>query len=163
RGKTNKLFYFENAKGRIIEKKIYTKGLDLGESFRLKERIVYHSDKLDSFSWETIYNYDFLTNGISPVQQAVRTIIQHYSGKTSKRSNTLEYEFDGSLITEILYEYDSQQRLTKALLRFKNDNSFLLTEILYKDGKIWQSISERPGYKDVKVYVNGRLIRLRSY
>ncbi len=163
RGKTNKIFYFENAKGRLIEKKTYTKGLELGESFRLKERIVYHYNKLDSLSGETIYNYDFLKNGGSQGQQEVRKIIHHYSGKTSKRSKTLEYDFDGSLITEILYEYDSQQRLTKALHRFKNDNSFLLTEILYKDGKIWQSITQRPGYKDVKVYVNGRLIRLRSY
>ena len=163
RGKTNKIFYYKNIKGQLVEKKTYTKGLELGESFRLKERIVYHFNKHDSLSGETIYNYDLLKNGGAQGKQEVRRILHFYSGKTPKRSKTLEYDFDGSLITEILYEYDSQQRLTKTLHHFKNDNSFLINETLYKDGKIWQSISQRPGYKDVRVYVNGRLIRLRSY
>jgi hypothetical protein len=162
RGKTYKTFFYTNKKRQLVEKKTYTKGLELGDDFLLKERILYHYNKNDSLSGEKIFRYDLLINGRSKKYET-RKILHFYSPKTGKRSKTLEYDFDGSLINEKHYEYDSLKRLIKTLCHYKIENTISSTEIKYKNGKIWQSIIERPGYKDVKIYVDGRLIRLRSY
>lgn len=161
RGKTNKSFYFKNDKNQLIEKKTYVKGLELGNEFLLKERILYVYNKKDSLAGEKIFNYDLLGKGKNNYD--TRKITHFYSSKTGKRHKTQEFDFDDALIIERYYEYDNQKRLTKTINHYKIEKTIDSTELLYKNGKIWQVITERPGYKDVKVYVDGRLIRLRSY
>ncbi len=162
RGKTTKTFYYKNQNNQLVEKKVYTKGLELGSEFLLKERIIYHYNKKDSLTGEKIFSYDMLGKGKSKKYDASK-ILHYYNSKSGKRSKTLIYDFDGSLINEMYYEYDKQNRLTKTISHFKMENTIVSKEIKYKDGKIWQTIIERPGYKDVKIYIDGRLIRLRSY
>ena len=162
RGKTYKTFYYKNGKQQLVEKKTYTKGLELGNDFLLKERILYHYNKKDSLTGEKIFRYDLLTNGKSKKYET-RKIVHHYNEKTRTRSKSLDFDFDGSLISEKFYEYDGRNRLIKTTSHFKIENSITTTDIKYKNGKVWQSTTERPGYKDVKIYVDGRLIRLRSY
>ena len=159
RGKTVKTFYYKNTKNQLIEKKTYTKGLELGNEFLLKERILFHYNNKDSLTGEKIFNYDLLGKN----KYETRKVIHHYSSKSGKRIKSMEYDFDGTLVIEHFYEYDKSNRLTKTISHYKIENTISSTELLYKNGKIWQAITESPGYKDVKIYVDGRLIRLRSY
>ncbi len=161
RGKTYKTFFYKNNKNKIIEKKTYAKGLELGDEFLLKERVLFHYNKQDSLSGEKIMKYDLL--GRLKHRYDIRKILHYYSSKSGRRTKTLEYDFDGTLINEQLYEYDKRNRLTRKFILFKNNNTYNSYEYKYKNGKIWQAVAERPGYKDVKVYIDGRLIRLRSY
>ena len=162
RGKTYKTFFYTNKKNQVVEKKTYAKGLELGEAFLLKERIIYHYNKNDSLVGEKLFSYDLLINGKSKKYDTRKTL-HFYNKSNGKRSKTLEYDVDGSIVCERYFEYDGLKRLTKNICHYKLENTFTSTEIKYKNGKIWQSIMERPGYKDVKIYVDGRLIRLRSY
>jgi len=161
RGKTYKTFFYENDKHQLIEKKAYTKGLELGNEYLLKERILYNYKK-GRLTGEKIFNYNLLINGKSKKYDTSK-ILHYYKSKSGKRSKTLEYDFDGSLINEKIYEYDSKNRLIKTICHYKIENILTSMEIKYKNGKMWQEITQRPGYKDVKIYVDGRLIRLRSY
>ncbi len=162
RGKTHKTFFYKNEKNQLIEKKTYTKGLELGDEYQLQERIIYHYNKKDSLTGEKIFTYDLLKSGQSKKYDTAK-ILHYYHPKSGKRSKSLEYDFDGSLINETFYEYDNLKRLVKSIRHYKIENTFESTEIKYKAGKIWQSIKQSPGYKNVKIYVDGRLIRLRSY
>ena len=99
-------------------------------------------------SGEKIFSYNLLNKGNSKEYDSSK-ILHYFNAKNGKRSKTIEYDFDGSLISEMQFEYDTKNRLIKSICHYKIENTVALTEIKYKDGKIWQEIAERPGYKDV--------------
>ena len=162
RGKTTKTFYFLNKKNQLIEKKTFNKGLELGAEFVLKEQVFYYYNKRDSLQSLKIVNYDMISGGKSKKFES-RKILHTYSPKSGMRTKSVEYDFDGSVLKEDFYEYDSAKRLIRKLSHFKVENTISTVKYQYQKDQIWQVTSERPGYKDVQIYVDGRLIRLRSY
>ncbi len=162
RGKTTKTFFFKNKKGQLIEKKTFTKGLELGNAFLLKEQVFYNYSKRDSLKSEKILKFNLIPGRQSKEYES-RNVLHKYHPKTGLRAKTVEYDFDGSVLREVYFEYDPKKRLSKKLIHYKMEDIVHIDTHKYKNNKLWQSIAERPGYKDVNVYVDGRLIRLRSY
>ncbi|MEM8909936.1 MAG: hypothetical protein AAGD05_18955, partial [Bacteroidota bacterium] len=140
-------------------KKVWLKGGELGPQFLLKDRVLYHYQK-DSLTGETHFSYT-LSNIKASAQK--RKIIYRYDAKTGKRHKRLEYDFDGSLRSESTYHYDHKQRLQYRVRYYPLSESKQFLERKYKAGKIWQEINQVGNKRAVKVYVDGRLIRLRTY
>ncbi len=158
RGKVHRTVQFFRG-GKKVEEKSYAKGVELGNRYLLKARVMYNYNKMDSLAGETHYAYP--VRGKAKPQK--RKVLHFYDPKSKLRSKTLEYDFDGRLRIESLMAYDARGRLSQLLHSFQEDGSQRLIEYKYKNGKIWQIIDDAQYKKVVSIFVNGRLIRHRSY
>lgn len=161
RGKVYQTHYFYNKKGQAIEKKMYLKGGELGTDFLLKDRILYQYKK-DSLSSEVLHTYKL--GGRNKGQRvSTRKTIYEYNAKTRKRTKRKEYDVDGSLRSESIYSYDEKGRTQFILHKYLLEQNKRSIEFKYKAGKIWQIIEQVDNKRFVRIFTDGRLIRLRTY
>jgi len=145
--------------GKLIESKYYVKGGELGNAYKLMERKVYNYNKQDSLFG--VMQYIHPLKGKSAVQK--RKTIHSYDRVHGKRKKTVVYDFDGTPSQTILYTYNTRKQLQLIEYIYHRDKVSYQTYLKYKDGKLWQKITDQGYKKNVEVYKDGRLIRLRSY
>ena len=92
-----------------------------------------------------------------------RKVLHYYDTPQKKRSQTKEDDFDGSIRLIKKYSYDSNGRPQRIIINFPKNGQKKVLEYKYKNGKIWQEIEEIDNNKTVKIYIDGRLIRIRTY
>ncbi|MEM9920645.1 MAG: hypothetical protein AAF990_21285 [Bacteroidota bacterium] len=158
RGKVLRTIHYYK-KGRLVEKKNYVKGGELGDRFLLKDRCIYSYNRIDSLQGELMYFYPIPGKG----KPQTRKVVYQYDAKTKLRSSDVYYDFDGQIRLKRRYRYDEKGRIAFIEQDHLRDNSSSQIEYKYKNGKIWQCIETFPYKRSVKVYVDGRLIRNRTY
>jgi hypothetical protein len=159
RGKVNRSVDFYNKKGVLIERKDYAKGLELGNNFRLKERTLYDYNQRGQLAGEKIMTYDLPDSK----QFNTRKKIYHYHSTHHYLIKTISYDYDGSPSMVEDYAYFPDRNVKSVITNYLKDELIGTKEFLYKNGKIWQKVSTEGGIRHVEVYIDGRLIRLRSY
>lgn len=166
RGKLNREVVFFNKKKQKIEMKTYSKGLELGNKFQLKERVIYKYNTRKQLVSEKIMVY----NMPNSKKFDTRKKTYHYHSSHRYLLKTIEYDFDGTVSIVEDYAY-TDIKLSKApmykvkliISNYLKDKTVATKEFLYKKGKIWQKITTERGIRHVEVFADGRLIRLRSY
>ena len=158
RGKIHRTITFYK-KGKKVEEKSFAKGMELGSRYLLKNRVVYTYNANDSLVGEMHYEYPVRGRGATQK----RKVLHKYDESSQKRVCTLSYDYDGKLRVETLFAYDAKGRITKILHTYKKDGNQRLIEYKYKNNHIWQIIDDAQYKKVVSVFVDGRLIRNRSY
>ena len=159
KGKKERRIYFYNKNNKLLEKKTYARGLELGESYQLRERIVYQYNKSQQLIGEKIVSYDL----IKSKKFNTRKNVYHYHPDYKHLIKVVFYDYDGSTRLVEDYGYYSDGKLRLIISNHLKDQTVATKEFLYKDGRIWQKISSDRGIRHVEVFVDGRLIRLRSY
>lgn len=158
RGKTNReVDFYKN--GLLVEEKDYSKGMELGGKYNLRERKLYIYNDKDSLVGETHYIYPMNPNG-TPM---IRKVVHEYDPKTSKRIITREFDYDKKerIVNDFSYRKDGQPLLVSQ--RFKNDNTVRTIAYKYKGNELWQVIDTFVHRKSVSIYKDNRLIRRRIY
>ena len=159
RGKVNRSVSFYNKKGWVVEKKDYSKGLELGNAFRLKERILYEHNKRGQVTGEKIMTYNLPNSK----DFNTRKKVYHYHSDFHFLIKSVEYDYDGTASTVEDYAYYRDGKVKSVVTNYLKDKTVSIKEFLYKKGKPWQVIFTERGLRHVEVYTDGRLIRLRSY
>lgn len=159
RGKDNRLIHFYNKKGSLIESKSYSRGLELGNAYQLRERIVYQYNKRAQRIGEKIMTYDLAKKNVFNTRKK----IYHYDSRYGYLIKTVEYDYDGSPSVVNDYAYYPDKKVKSVITNYLKDQTIGTIEYLYKAGKLWQKISTDRGFRNVEIFTDGRLIRLRSY
>ena len=155
-----KIQYF-NPKKQPLEEKTYVKGEGIGEQWVLKDRIVYTYNAKDSLKGEMYYSHLNLYGGKGTNK---RKTLHFYDPTTKLKSKTIYYDFDHSVRIRTNYEYTKDRKISKITHHHMLDDTIHSKEFLYnKDGSIWQIISDSSEKKNVQIFQEGKLIRLRSY
>ena len=162
RGKIYRAIYFKTKKGKILERKQYVKGGELGTGFLLRDRTIYEYNPKDSLIKMVEYHHA-LDRPSRNKKIFTRKTFYEYDSKSGKRSKVTAYDFDESVRMTLNLQYDKKQRLTTAYYEYPADQSYREITYKYKANNIWQIIDESPLRKIVKIFVDGRLIRQRSY
>lgn len=159
RGKHNRIIHFYDKKGKLLERKSYSKGLELGNRFRLKEQVFYKYNSRDQLITESYRTYNM------PKSKDFLSRKKSYYYHTQYRTllKTVEYDYDNTASVIEDYAYNKDKTVKSIITSFVKDDTYATKEILYKKGKIWQRITTKQGIRHVEVFVDGRLIRLRSY
>ncbi len=158
REKETRVLYFYDKKRRLLEKKTYQRGLELGPKYLPAERVLYQYNPRDSLQKEVIYAYDLPSGKMSQ-----RTNVYKYHPGHGRLIKKVENDFDGQarIITD--YTYLTNGQLHRKHRYHRLDDALISTEYLYQNGVLWQEIQYDGAFRHVKIYVEGRLIRLRTY
>jgi len=162
REKIYKEVTFRNEKNIAVEQKVYAKGLELGDTYILKDRIVFNYNKKDSLVGEMHYSY-LLVGKRKGKKYRKRKVIHSYHKKKKHRIKTTEYDYDKTIREIRSYAYDSKGRIQKIKFTYPKHTQKREIEYKYKNNKIWQEIEQVDNKDTVKIYTDGRLIRLRTY
>lgn len=142
----------------LLEEKTFVKGMELGPKFLLKERTLYQYNQLDSLSQEVHYVYA-LPKKKHPEK---RKTVYRYHPKTKQLQEKTYLDTDGSIRKNSVFRY-AQGKLTEQEDYFPSEKRLVRINYLYQAGKLWQKIYKDKNKKNVWVYADDRLVRLRSY
>lgn len=159
RGKQNRLIYFYDQKRKLVEQKMYSRGLELGKNYQLRERILFQYDKSGKLLSEKCIAYSLNR----PREFETRKKIYHYHPEKKYLTKVINYDFDGSPSMMEDYVYYSDGKLKSMFRSYLKNQRLESIEYLYQDGKLWQRITSEMGSRHVEIFTKGRLIRLRSY
>ncbi len=167
RGKMTRENYYYDKYNKITEFKSFSKGLELGKKFQVKERIIYKYNSRGQCISEKIMTYKMPNSK----KFDTRKKIYYYHSSTRHLIKTIEYDYDGKPSVVADYAYFKSSSDTKGIkapvksiiTNFLKDDQVSTEEFKYQKGKIWQKILTERGFRHVEVYTKGRLIRLRSY
>ncbi len=158
---TYKKIQFFSPKKKILEEKTYVKGEGIGEKWILKDRIIYTYTSKDSLKGEMYYSHLNLHGGKGANK---RKTLHFYDPDTQLKSKTIYYDFDKSIRIRTTYDYTKKRKISKITHHHMLDDAIHTKEFLYrKDGSLWQIISNIGEKKNVQIFQEGKLIRLRSY
>lgn len=157
RGKTYKTELYYKA-SKLVERKVLAKGAELGNKYLLKERSVYRYNQFDSLAQELHYIYSIPHNTRSEKR---KTIYKYDKTKKKLLSKTF-YDTDGTIRKKSSYHYNGDQ-VVEQIDHYPSENRKSSTKYLYKSGNLWQKIFQNEHSKNVWIYADNRLIRLRSY
>lgn len=159
RGKQNRVIYFYNKKRQVVERKTYSRGLELGDAYLLRERILFQYNKSGQCINEQIRSYSLNR----PNQYETRKKIYHYHSDKQHLQKVIYYDVDGSPSAVEDYAYYDDGKLKSLIRSFLKNQVIETEEYLYQNGKLWQRITNEMGSRHVEVFAKGRLVRLRSY
>ncbi|MEO1261768.1 MAG: hypothetical protein AAFZ15_23390 [Bacteroidota bacterium] len=146
-----------NNKGQIIEEKSFWKG-ELSEGkWATMSRTVFNYNELDSVFGEMRYE-PVLTGQINKFKT-----VHKYDGALKKKIESIYYEADGQPFKIVKYDYNSVGKLLKKVISLPQAKKTVTEEHIYRNGKIWQSITKGADYRQEKVFKNGRLVRSKEY
>ncbi|MFK8104768.1 MAG: hypothetical protein AB8G15_19775 [Saprospiraceae bacterium] len=148
--------YYKNSI--LLEEKTYVKGMELGPKFLLKERTLFQYNKSDSLAQEIHYVYAI------PKKKKTkkRKTVYRYHPKTKQLLEKTYLDTDGSIRKNSVFRY-AQGKLTEQEDYFPFEKRLARINYLYQAGKLWQKIYQDKNKKNVWIYADDRLVRLRSY
>ena len=147
--------YF-NKNNKVVEEKTFVKGEITGGQWMTMKRVLLNYDEEGNVFGETIYDYD-------GSEKPTKYKVVHKHDAQNNKILTTQLNEKGKMYKETAYTFDENNRLI--LKTTKNDRSKITEKKthLYKDEKIWQTITESDDYKFEKIYKDGQLVRLKEY
>ncbi len=159
-----KILHYLNDKNRVKEEKAYTKNEPgdakgvWGKDWTTNYRIVYNYNALDSLFGEMYYASTDKNGALKTTSKTIHS----FDPKTRKKMKT-EYA-DASGKPYLMDEYQYEKGLLKKI-RHKDLKSGRVstTEYKYKEEQLNQVIEIDGPKKNIRVFKDGRMIRLRGY
>ena len=148
---------YMNDKGQIIEEKSFWKGELSGGKWATMSRTIFNYNELDSLFGEMRYE-PATTGEINKFKT-----IHKYDPSTKKRTESIYYEADGQPYKVVKYNFDKTGKLLKKEITHPQNGETTTLENIYRNGKIWQTITKGKDYRQEKVFKNGRLVRSKEY
>ncbi len=152
--------YFKDK--RKVERKVFAKGGEMENKYLLLKRSLFFYHKNDSLKSEKITFYGIQGSKKGKVVSEER-IAHHYHSGGRFKSHVEFFDLDNSLRKERHFSYDTKGKLSQVLDYFHLEKKVEITDLMYKEGHLWQRVFQKADQKDVLVFHKERPIRLRSY
>lgn len=159
--KTYRICDYYKSKNKV-ERKVFAKGGEMNKSYQLLKRHQYFYHKKGKIKSESKVNYG-LKGARKGQEVAEEKIKYHYHPKSGLLNHIEYFNIDNTLRKERFFSYNAKGTLLRTVDYFHLEKEVSTTEYLYKNGVIWQEITEKGDQKSVLVFTGGRPIRLRSY